>query len=284
ITQSSTVPCLFPLQYIRVALDSKPDALLQLMLREWQMERPKLLLTVQGGSENFNLPPKVKQAFSKGLMTAALSTGAWILTDGINTGVSKYVGEAVKTFGGHDLRKRSTVGITPWGGIDNNTDLIGRDVFRPYQPLGNPLSKRACLNRFHSQFLLVDDGTLGKHGCQQGLRTRLERHIQLQKIHPRESMLDSTEVISSSALFFAGLNQGVPVMCVVVEGGPNIVYTVLDYVSSVPPVPVFVFEGSGRAADILALLHKELGLFVKTETRSTTEHQQEQESPGPAFL
>lgn len=67
-------------------MDSKPEVLLQLMLREWQMERPKLLLTVQGGSENFPLPPKVKQAFSKGLITAALSTGAWILTDGINTG------------------------------------------------------------------------------------------------------------------------------------------------------------------------------------------------------
>uniref|UniRef100_A0A671VST8 non-specific serine/threonine protein kinase n=1 Tax=Sparus aurata TaxID=8175 RepID=A0A671VST8_SPAAU len=217
---------------------TRPEALLQLMLREWQMERPKLLLTVQGGSENFTLPPKVKQAFSKGLMTAAVSTGAWILTDGINTGVSKYVGEAVKTFGGHDLRKRNTVGITPWGVIDNNTDLIGRDVFRPYQPLGNPLSKRACLNGFHSHFLLVDDGTLGKHGCQQGLRRKLEKHIQLQKIHPR-------------------LNQGVPVVCVVVEGGPAMVSTVLDYVSSVPPVPVFVFEGSGRAADLLAFLHKQ---------------------------
>lgn len=77
---------MFPVQYVRVAVDSKPEALLQLMLREWQMERPKLLLTVQGGSENFSLPPKVEQAFSKGLMTAALSTGAWILTDGINTG------------------------------------------------------------------------------------------------------------------------------------------------------------------------------------------------------
>uniref|UniRef100_A0A1A7W9D3 Transient receptor potential cation channel, subfamily M, member 6 n=1 Tax=Iconisemion striatum TaxID=60296 RepID=A0A1A7W9D3_9TELE len=73
-------------KYVRVAVDSKPEALLQLMLREWQMERPKLLLTVQGGSENFVLPPKVKQAFSKGLINAALSTGAWILTDGINTG------------------------------------------------------------------------------------------------------------------------------------------------------------------------------------------------------
>lgn len=73
-------------QYVRVAVDSKPEALLQLMFREWQMERPKLLLSVHGGSENFTLPPKVNQAFSKGLITAALSTGAWIFTDGINTG------------------------------------------------------------------------------------------------------------------------------------------------------------------------------------------------------
>uniref|UniRef100_A0A3B4XSD8 non-specific serine/threonine protein kinase n=1 Tax=Seriola lalandi dorsalis TaxID=1841481 RepID=A0A3B4XSD8_SERLL len=225
-------------KYVRVAVDSKAEVLLQLMLKEWQMERPKLLLTVQGGSENFTLPPKVKQAFSKGLITAALSTGAWILTDGINTGVSKYVGEAVKTFGSHNLRKRNTVGITPWGVIENNKDLIGRDLFRPYQPLGNPLSKRACLNGFHSHFLLVDDGTLGKHGCQQGLRRKLEKHIQLQKIHPR-------------------LNQGVPVVCVVVEGSPAVVSTVLDYVSNVPPVPVLVFEGSGRAADLLAFLHKQ---------------------------
>lgn len=69
-----------------MAVDSKPELLLQLMLKEWQMERPKLLLTVQGGSENFVLPPKVKQAFSKGLIQAALSAEAWILTDGINTG------------------------------------------------------------------------------------------------------------------------------------------------------------------------------------------------------
>ncbi|XP_034721764.1 transient receptor potential cation channel subfamily M member 3-like, partial [Etheostoma cragini] len=72
-------------KYVRLAVDSKPEALLQLMLREWTMERPKLLLSVQGGGDNFPLPPKVKQAFSRGLVTAALSTGAWILTDGINT-------------------------------------------------------------------------------------------------------------------------------------------------------------------------------------------------------
>lgn len=234
-------------KYVRVAVDAKAEALLQLMRSEWQMERPKLLLTVHGGTENFPLPLKVRQAFSKGLITAAQSTGAWILTDGINTGVSRYVGEAVKTYGTHDLRKRNAVGVTPWGVIDNHSDLIGRDVLRPYQPLGNPLSKRVCLNGLHSHFLLVDDGTLGKHGCQLGLRRKLERHIQLQKIHPR-------------------LNQGVPVVCVVVEGGPDIVSMVLEYVSSVPPMPVFVFEGSGRAADLLAFLHKQTAIDRQLDT------------------
>lgn len=147
-------------------------------------------------------------------------------------------------------------------------------VFRPYQPLGNPLSKRACLNGFHSHFLLVDDGTLGKHGCQQGLRKRLEKHIQLQKIHPSESVFVFFCAVHTGseksrgvwhdwwllAPFFVGLNQGVPVVCVVMEGGPTIVSTVLDYVSSVPPVPVFVFEGSGRAADLLAFLHKQTAI------------------------
>lgn len=42
--------------------------------------------------------------------------------------MSKYVGEAVKIFGGHDLRKRNTVGVTPWGVIENNAELIGKDV------------------------------------------------------------------------------------------------------------------------------------------------------------
>lgn len=62
------------------------------------------------------------------------------------------------------------------------------------------------------------------------------------------------------ASIFVGLNQGVPVVCVVVEGGPTIVSTVLEYVSSVPPVPVFVLEGSGRAADLIAFVHKQTAM------------------------
>lgn len=43
-------------------------------------------------------------------------------------GVSLYVGEAVKAYGTNGRRKRNAVGVTPWGVIDNHSDLIGRDV------------------------------------------------------------------------------------------------------------------------------------------------------------
>lgn len=57
--------------------------------------------------------------------------------------------------------------------------------------------------------------------------------------------------------YFPGLGQRVPLVCVVVEGGPAVLSTVLDYVSRSPPVPVIVFEGTGRAADLLSLIHKQ---------------------------
>lgn len=79
-----TCPCLF--QYVRVSYDTKPDLLLHLMTKEWQLDLPKLLISVHGGLQNFELQPKLKQVFGKGLIKAAMTTGAWIFTGGVNTG------------------------------------------------------------------------------------------------------------------------------------------------------------------------------------------------------
>lgn len=46
-------------------------------------------------------------------------------------------------------------------------------------------------------------------------------------------------------------------MALIFEGGPNVILTVLDYLQESPPVPVVVCEGTGRAADILAYVHKQ---------------------------
>ena len=42
----------------------------------------------------------------------------------------------------------------------------------------------------------------------------------------------------------------------VVEGGPTTIRTMLANISGHPPIPVVVFDGTGRAADIIAFTHK----------------------------
>lgn len=80
--------CLFKsVQYVRLSYDSRPESILRLMLKEWHMELPKILISVHGGVQNFDLHPRIKQVVGKGLIKAAVTTGAWILTGGVNTGM-----------------------------------------------------------------------------------------------------------------------------------------------------------------------------------------------------
>lgn len=73
-------------QYIRLAHDTRPEHILQLLTGEWGLDLPKLLITVQGGKTNFDLQPKLKKVIRKGLLKAAKTTGAWVFTAGTNTG------------------------------------------------------------------------------------------------------------------------------------------------------------------------------------------------------
>uniref|UniRef100_A0A3B5KR41 Transient receptor potential cation channel, subfamily M, member 1b n=1 Tax=Takifugu rubripes TaxID=31033 RepID=A0A3B5KR41_TAKRU len=236
--------------YIRVSYDTKPDNLLHLMVKDWQLELPTLLISVHGGLQNFDLQPKLKQVFGKGLIKAAVTTGAWIFTGGVNTGVIRHVGDALKDHSSKSRGKVCAIGIAPWGILENKEDLIGKDVTRSYQSMANPLSKLAVLNSSHSHFILTDNGTCGKYGSEVKLRRLLEKHISLQKINTR-------------------LGQGVPLVCLIVEGGPNVISIALESLRDEPPIPVVVCDGSGRASDIISFAHKfsEDGGLVNDDVR-----------------
>jgi len=74
------------LQYVRLDYLTSAERILQLLLHHWQLELPKLLISVHGGIANFDLQPKLNRVFNKGLIKAANTTGAWIITGGTNTG------------------------------------------------------------------------------------------------------------------------------------------------------------------------------------------------------
>nr|XP_049573520.1 transient receptor potential cation channel subfamily M member 1 isoform X3 [Syngnathus scovelli] len=134
--------------YIRVSFDSKPECLLQLMVKEWSLELPTLLISVHGGLQNFEVPPKLRQVFGRGLIKAAVTTGAWIFTGGVSTGVIRHVGDALKDHSSKSRGKVCAVGIAPWGIVDNKDDLLGRDPVtsseRPKSPAAAAAQRAAA--------------------------------------------------------------------------------------------------------------------------------------------
>ncbi len=64
----------------------------------------------------------MKKAFKSGLVKAASSTGAWIITGGTNTGVMRLVGEAVADE--YHTTNLVVLGIATWGVIALREKLI----------------------------------------------------------------------------------------------------------------------------------------------------------------
>nr|XP_034192343.1 transient receptor potential cation channel trpm isoform X2 [Osmia lignaria] len=224
-------------QYVRLAYDTRPEPIVQLLCREWNLGLPKLLITVHGGRSNFELQPSLKKVLRKGLLKAAKTTGAWIFTGGTNTGITRQVGDALLLEKSQRQGRVVSIGIAPWGILDKSHELVTRGGEVPYDCLSSPWSKYAVLNNRHAYFLLVDNGTGGRYGAEIVLRRRLEKYISNLKLQPYT-------------------HSSIPVVALVIEGGTNTIRSVLEYVTDVPPVPVVVCDGSGRAADLIAFMHK----------------------------
>lgn len=88
----------------------------------FNLPRPKMILSVTGGAQKFSIDENTKTAFKLGLMKAAKTTNAWIITGGTNKGVMRLVGDAVEEdFHAHEL---TVLGIATWGCIAFREDLI----------------------------------------------------------------------------------------------------------------------------------------------------------------
>lgn len=59
-----------------------------------KLARPEVLISVTGGAQDFELSPKLQVAFDRGLVAAATTTNAWVVTGGTDTGCMKLVAAA----------------------------------------------------------------------------------------------------------------------------------------------------------------------------------------------
>ncbi|MFH4982472.1 hypothetical protein AB6A40_009181, partial [Gnathostoma spinigerum] len=85
--------------YVRLGYDSDPSDIMYLMEKVWNLDPPRLVITVHGGISNFEVQDKLGRVFREGLLRAAQTTGAWIITAGIDSGVVRHVAIALDEAG-----------------------------------------------------------------------------------------------------------------------------------------------------------------------------------------
>ena len=64
---------------MRVNAQTDPESLKKFITEYWELEMPNLLISVTGGAKNFDMKPRLKEAFYRGLMKAADSTSMFVL-------------------------------------------------------------------------------------------------------------------------------------------------------------------------------------------------------------
>ncbi|XP_036815343.1 transient receptor potential cation channel subfamily M member 2 isoform X2 [Oncorhynchus mykiss] len=251
-------------KYVRVSSDTSPDLLYQLLTEQWKLPPPNLLISVTGGAKNFYMKPHLTALFRRGLIKVAQTTGAWIITGGTHAGVMKHVGQAVREYvlsSGSMEGQIVAIGVATWGAIHNRRPLVHLEGRFPahYSLDMQSQGHLSCLDNNHSHFLLVDDGTHGCYGVEIELRSRLERLISQQPLGNRES------------------GVRIPVVCVVLNGGPGTLSTI--YGAMLNRTPCVILEGSGRLADVVAHV---AGLPVTKVTLSVI-HQLMKQFFGPEY-
>ena len=65
---------------MRVSHDTDVQLIVNFMKKEWKLKIPNLVISVTGGAKSFVLKPRLKEVFRRGLIKAAKSTSAWIIT------------------------------------------------------------------------------------------------------------------------------------------------------------------------------------------------------------
>ncbi|CAH1255652.1 TRPM2 [Branchiostoma lanceolatum] len=186
--------------FVKVKPGIDPAVLWELMMDHWHLKRPSLIVSVAGGAKKFFLKNRLKNVLIRSLVKASQSTDAWLLTGGMDSGIMKCVGEAVRDQVSNFATSPVAIGIATWGSVDNKECLQSQTTYS----CGGLKFKRntAPLDLNHTHFILVDDGTEEEFSeADMELRTRLEKYINSTKNLDDKGMWlvrDSSWVVESA--------------------------------------------------------------------------------------
>ncbi|XP_061163971.1 transient receptor potential cation channel subfamily M member 1-like [Saccostrea echinata] len=264
--------------YVTVSADTPSEAVAHFMGTYWKMRSPKIVLSVISGVKHFRpwKNNRLKEQFQKGIIKAANTTEMWIITDGVDTAVSKMIGEAIKEerarreckqlqlsqlahFKVQQFQKLTVIGIVPKNVITYSQEFQGnnKEMGINIKNVGiMPNSDLYELNPDHTHFIIVDEEDTERMFFT-NIRCQLEQQFQYSVGRRRRlRRLFSWGSDDQHELPEPAIKKMVPVVGLLVQGSPRGVEHVLTYLND--KMPVVILKGSGGVADLLAYAFEEL--------------------------
>ncbi|KAM5248480.1 transient receptor potential cation channel subfamily M member 5 [Ctenodactylus gundi] len=253
-------------KFVKVPSKVPPSVLFDLLLTEWHLPAPNLVVSLVGEERPFAVKAWLRDVLRTGLVKAAQSTGAWILTSALRVGLARHVGQAVRD---HSLASTSTkvrvvaIGITSLGHILHRRLLDAAQENTPvcYPTDDGSSQESLCpLDSNLSHFVLVEPEDSEEKGGLAELQLRLEEHISQQRTG------------------YGGTGSiEIPVLCLLVNGDPSILERMSRAMEQA--APWLILAGSGGIADVLAALVNQPHLLVP----QVAEKQLKEKFPGEHF-
>ncbi|CAF1459500.1 unnamed protein product, partial [Rotaria sordida] len=238
--------------FIRIPSDASTLYVKQLLIRRCQNKRPSLVISVTGSTREYSMKSKLFRMFRQGLLKVAKTTDIWIITGGVNTSITKLIGEIIRTNPdpSHPIH---LIGIAPWGCISGveQLDVHGTNVIYVKSKTGQ--NNEISLEPNHTQFILIDDGTTHQYGGEIEFRIRLEKAFSGESFILQNKQQNSSDINQNDNKSISSYSQSdnIPVVLLVIDGELETIKKVHESVIK-NKIPVVLLEGTGGCCDLFA--------------------------------
>ncbi|VDP68349.1 unnamed protein product [Echinostoma caproni] len=226
-------------EYVRISEETALHNLMTLCGTVWAMPRPQLILSFYGDEI---LSTASKENLRKLIWKSSDSTLTWILTDGLQRGISPVVSSAIKEYiEAYGSGLVEALGIVPWRKIYGASELASESFVgrypAPYTNTNDQIGAHEPLDDNITHYLFVD--TKSKSSTERTLlfRTKFEKFLR-----------EMTNEVDEERRH--GFSQTKLQMCGILSGGDEATLTAIH--SSVQDgMPFVLIKNTGGLADIL---------------------------------
>ncbi|OQV11764.1 putative Transient receptor potential cation channel subfamily M member 7 [Hypsibius exemplaris] len=241
------------------------------ILEQWALSSPDIIVAFVSGTRSFTAWKNEdhRAALQKGIIKLLNATETWILDSGLDYGISRLIGNAVRNelqfrqskreyevyVRGYLKKRRHAIllmGVVPMSllrGSDDETDGHDNDAAEDHP-------EKCDVNPSHTHFIFVKEP---KQEVATAMRSQIIVELAAQVSRRRNPTfvreVQNTGVDEVSYQKGTVCHEQVPLIAVLIQGGMRALDMVHDYLKS--DVPVLVIKGTGFLADILAFAYEE---------------------------